>query len=209
MAIIGETIQQFDIHVLLRGERAVTRMKYFPSVPGAFATNAEAAIAWVGSIQVPWLAVTSPQAVLEKIEVRNFGPNSGAPHIEFIGSPGTGGAGDVMTPWDAYSGIKVPDNSQIEGTDLTPFRNGGMRLMGIPEQWQDAGELVPFALTALDALAVALRLLTISTAGGPIDYIMYLERPDPVPGNPPVSAAPVSACGFRNVLTSQVTRRYT
>ena len=207
MAIIGSNVVYITQVGFQGGQKSASELAYYPTANPLGATAAQFADHWE-SLMVPlFQALLSDSYEIAHLDIKIRGPAFNDDLIRPINVFGSI-AGDVCSPWLAYSFRKFPDNQMIEGANTNPFRLGGFRLGGIPESYQNNGLLLPFVSPLMENLTDQLDNIFVPIAVGDEPYRMFMLRPALTPFGPPDSAAPVLSLAGRSTLGSQNSRKY-
>lgn len=207
MAIIGEDVVYLTVRMTQNGQVSVTNFKYYPVNPGDVCLAVDFVTTWDAQLRTLIKALMSENTTLESVYGKVVGPSADNDYTLFIGEVGVV-TGDVLPPQAAFSFRKSPDNSEIEGSNLNPFRIGGWRWFGVAESRQNNGVLGASALAAAQAVADSIVIIDdVPLAVGTGDYLMYMDRPPLTELGPPQSAAPVVGASIRQFVGSQNTRK--
>jgi len=149
-----------------------------------------------------WLAL--PDVVTgTRLRIRDIGTTNPDPP-----TPGEYGAEEfVNSTFDAY-GIKKITNQQGRTW------RGSMRIAGVPDSVVADNAILPGVATTLRTnLLASLRVLTIGTTAGDINFVMSVfsrkvfENPEPVAVQARTATAPVLGMTVNPFITSQVSRK--
>lgn len=170
----------FDVTVrtLVGGIIAENVLKYYTDAAApSQATPADFAEEFLDTIIPPWLTVLSEDATILDFTVDPTIPGGEgyipyAPHTEVVNGSGVT-ASQSLPPFVSYRLYKVPDVAEQDPpTPERVWRNGMIRIAGVPESAQNGG-LVNIGYTAyLQALGDVLAVVTANL----LDHRLYWRR---------------------------------
>lgn len=202
-------IQEANAHVIVTwqmlGEKAVTHLVYAPETAYEATTGPEFLTSWLAACQTPWRAATATLATLARVDV-DIRSDVQSEASAFPNLAGSRGAGDVLPPHNAAGFSKEPYNDAIYPIGATPFREGGLRIMGQLEADQVNGAWISTYMTALQALADALRVVEVDYGEGTQDWGLIMIRPAGT-FEAPTARAFVQTLAPKPLVTSQNSRK--
>lgn len=207
MAIIGSQVIRFYLEYSYLGVNAVNKFSYAPVDDTVITTAEKAALAFESLVLPTIAACLSTKIQFNSIKAQLNAPFGGSSHI--IGLSGVNGTrtGFALPPQAAYSLAKYPQLSTQEGSDVVPFRQGAIRLMGVSESDQDDGFVKSTQLTLLDTLGANLLELEIPDIDDVSqDYVFFMDRPPLTPEGPPAAVCFVQSFAAVNTVRHQNTR---
>lgn len=193
------------VEMLQAGQLMQNAYDYHNAVEGDFQHPLDIGNQWLTSYKDALLGCLGEDVLLSSVTVTttiNGGAYPAYPPAYFGVNEFGSVADQALPPFVSARLIKVPDNATIDPpTGFSAFRNGMLRISGIPESFQNNGFLNVTGTTAYGILAADLHQMTV---GGDV-YDMHMTRIIPHEAAPTdyvmvtvIGVAPSSSLGTQN-----------
>lgn len=206
MAILGNQGVDITLKFVYTGVTCVNKLSYHAELGGEYETPANIADYWVSNMlsQITAIQVDACRIIALTVET-NSPPGIPIffPVTYGLNVPGQS-SGEGMPPWDSGVIAKFPDvaNSEPE-LPPTPWRPGAVGFPGLPEGFQEYGNLTSAAVTSLNALGEALESFDV----GSVTYLMHMTR-RPTETDPQTYVVPVAETAAKVRLGTRNSRKY-
>lgn len=198
---------EINMHGNLSGQQTLTRLFYYASTNVANPSSRDAAQTFKDDVWSSLRALLSFRFTCTRIDAvwTQIGGANSPPFFLPVNEVGQVG-GESLPPYCTVSLTKLPDNTTIDPSGGEDFRNGAIRVSGIPETHQADGYLVSSVIANWTTVASNFLNLDITGVYGSSAFLT-LGMFRPAKGANPRYKAVLDALVVSSILGTQNTRK--